>query len=102
MAAEKDYAYVLGRTSSSSGYVTLNVLLMDGTASTLKLTKSDYDSLFKGNSDFETAYAYTMNGEGVADLTAPAAAAPRSDRLCREAQRRHRGCLQRQEAHQAG
>lgn len=45
MAAEKDYAYVLGRTSSSSGYVTLNVLLMDGTASTLKLTKSDYDSL---------------------------------------------------------
>ena len=42
-------------------YVTLNVLLMDGTASTLKLTKSDYDSLFKGNSDFETAYAYTMN-----------------------------------------
>ena len=71
VAAEKDYAYVLGRTSSSSGYVTLNVLLMDGTASTLKLTKSDYDSLFKGNSDFETAYAYTMNGEGVADLTAP-------------------------------
>lgn len=57
--------------SSSSGYVTLNVLLMDGTASTLKLTKSDYDSLFKGNSDFETAYAYTVNGEGVADLTAP-------------------------------
>ena len=71
VAAEKDYAYVLGRTSSSSGYVTLNVLLMDGTASTLKLTKSDYDSLFKGNSDFETAYAYTVNGEGVADLTAP-------------------------------
>ena len=71
VAAEKDYAYVLGRTSSSSGYVTLNVLLMDGTASTLKLTKSDYDSLFKGNRDFETAYAYTMNGEGVADLTAP-------------------------------
>ena len=71
VAAEKDYAYVLGRTSSSSGYVTLNVLLMDGTASTLKLTKSDYDSLFKDNSDFETAYAYTMNGEGVADLTAP-------------------------------
>ena len=71
VAAEKDYAYVLGRTSSSSGYVTLNVLLMDGTASTLKLTKSDYDSLFKGNSDFETAYAYTANGEGVADLTAP-------------------------------
>ena len=33
VAAEKDYAYVLGRTSSSSGYVTLNVLLMDGTAS---------------------------------------------------------------------
>ena len=51
--------------------MTLNVLLMDGTASTLKLTKSDYDSLFKGNSDFETAYAYTVNGEGVADLTAP-------------------------------
>ncbi|MDU3679095.1 MAG: S-layer homology domain-containing protein [Flavonifractor plautii] len=71
VAAEKDYAYVLGRTSSSSGYVTLNVLLMDGTASTLKLTRSDYDSLFKGNSDFETAYAYTVNGEGVADLTAP-------------------------------
>ena len=71
VAAEKDYAYVLGRTSSSSGYVTLNVLLMDGSASTLKLTKSDYDSLFKDNSDFETAYAYTMNGEGVADLTAP-------------------------------
>ena len=71
VAAEEDYAYVLGRTSSSSGYVTLNVLLMDGTASTLKLTKSDYDSLFKGNSDFETAYAYTVNGEGVADLTAP-------------------------------
>ena len=71
VAAEKDYAYVLGRTSSSSGYVTLNVLLMDGTASTLKLTKSDYDSLFKGNSDFETAYAYTVNGEGVAELTAP-------------------------------
>ena len=71
VAAEKDYAYVLGRTSSSSGYVTLNVLLMDGTASTLKLTKSDYDSLFKGISDFETAYAYTVNGEGVADLTAP-------------------------------
>ncbi|UOX45837.1 S-layer homology domain-containing protein [Flavonifractor plautii] len=71
VAAEKDYAYVLGRTSSSSGYVTLNVLLMDGTASTLKLTKSDYDSLFKGNSDFETAYAYTVNGEDVADLTAP-------------------------------
>ena len=71
VAAEKDYAYVLGRTSSSSGYVTLNVLLMDGTASTLKLTKSDYDSLFKDNRDFETAYAYTMNGEGVADLTAP-------------------------------
>ena len=71
VAAEKDYAYVLGRTSSSSGYVTLNVLLMDGTASTLKLTKSDYDSLFKGNSEFETAYAYTVNGEGVADLTAP-------------------------------
>ena len=71
VAAEKDYADVLGRTSSSSGYVTLNVLLMDGTASTLKLTKSDYDSLFKGNSDFETAYAYTVNGEGVADLTAP-------------------------------
>ena len=71
VAAEKDYAYVLGRTSSSSGYVTLNVLLMDGTASTLKLTKSDYDSLFKGNRDFETAYAYTVNGEGVADLTAP-------------------------------
>ena len=71
VAAEKDYAYVLGRTSSSSGYVTLNVLLMDGTASTLRLTKSDYDSLFKGNSDFETAYAYTVNGEGVADLTAP-------------------------------
>ena len=71
VAAEKDYAYVLGRTSSSSGYVTLNVLLMDGTASTLKLTKSDYDSLCKGNRDFETAYAYTMNGEGVADLTAP-------------------------------
>ena len=76
VAAEKDYAYVLGRTSSSSGYVTLNVLLMDGTASTLKLTKSDYDSLFKGNSDFETAYAYTVNGEGVADLTAPGSSAP--------------------------
>ena len=38
---EKDYAFVLSRSSVDSKYATLNVVLMDGTVTTLKITRDD-------------------------------------------------------------
>ena len=72
VAVEKDYAFVLSRSSVDSKYATLNVVLMDGTVTTLKITRSDYNSTFAGNPDaFGIPYAYTTDGNGVSDLTKP-------------------------------
>ena len=69
VVAEKDYAYVLSTSSTDKDYVTLNVVLMDGTASTLKIERTDWDTLFAGKpSAFNTVYSYTVKN-GIADLT---------------------------------
>ena len=71
VAVEKDYAFVLSRSSVDSKYATLNVVLMDGTVTTLKITRSDYNSIFSTSNDFSIPYAYTTDGNGVSDLTKP-------------------------------
>ena len=71
VAVEKDYAFVLSRSSVDSKYATLNVVLMDGTVTTLKITRSDYNSIFNTSNDFSIPYAYTTDGNGVSDLTKP-------------------------------
>ena len=71
VAVEKDYAFVLSRSSVDSKYATLNVVLMDGTVTTLKITRSDYNSIFNTSDDFSIPYAYTTDGNGVSDLTEP-------------------------------
>ncbi|MBS6803578.1 MAG: S-layer homology domain-containing protein, partial [Clostridiales bacterium] len=71
VAVEKDYAFVLSRSSVDSKYATLNVALMDGTVTTLKITRSDYNSIFNTSNDFSIPYAYTTDGNGVSDLTKP-------------------------------
>ena len=69
---EKDYAFVLSRSNVDSKYATLNVVLMDGTVSTLKVTRDDYNSIFAGDPDaFGIPYAYTTDGNGVSELTDP-------------------------------
>ena len=69
---EKDYAFVLSRSSVDSKYATLNVVLMDGTVDTLKITRDDYNSIFAGDPDaFGIPYAYTTDGNGVSELTDP-------------------------------
>ena len=69
VVAEKDYAYVLSTSNTDKDYVTLNVVLMDGTASTLKIERSDWDTLFAGNPNaFNTVYSYTVKN-GIAELT---------------------------------
>ena len=68
---EKDYAFVLSRSSVDSKYATLNVVLMDGTVTTLKITRDDYNSIFNTSDDFSIPYAYTTDGNGVSDLTKP-------------------------------
>ncbi|MEW3478858.1 hypothetical protein AB1I64_26735, partial [[Clostridium] symbiosum] len=59
VAVEKDYAFVLSRSSVDSKYATLNVVLMDGTVTTLKITRDDYNSIFNTSDDFSIPYAYT-------------------------------------------
>ena len=71
VAVEKDYAFVLSRSSVDSKYATLNVVLMDGTVTTLKITRDDYNSIFNTSDDFSIPYAYTTDGNGVSDLTKP-------------------------------
>ena len=71
VAVEKDYAFVLSRSNVDSKYATLNVVLMDGTVTTLKITRSDYNSIFNTSNDFSIPYAYTTDGNGVSDLTKP-------------------------------
>ena len=71
VAVEKDYAFVLSRSSVDSKYATLNVVLMDGTVTTLKITRNDYNSIFNTSDDFSIPYAYTTDGNGVSDLTKP-------------------------------
>ena len=71
VAVEKDYAFVLSRSSVDSKYATLNVVLMDSTVTTLKITRSDYNSIFNTSNDFSIPYAYTTDGNGVSDLTKP-------------------------------
>ena len=67
--AEKNYAYVLSTSRTDPNYVTLNVILMDGTASTLKIERSDWDNLFSGKPEaFNTVYSYTLKND-VATLT---------------------------------
>ena len=69
---EKDYAFVLSRSNVDSKYATLNVVLMDGTVTTLKITRGDYNSTFAGDPDaFGIPYAYTTDGNGVSELTDP-------------------------------
>ena len=69
---EKDYAFVLSRSNVDSKYATLNVVLMDGTVTTLKITRDDYNSTFAGDPDaFGIPYAYTTDGNGVSELTDP-------------------------------
>ena len=69
---EKDYAFVLSRSNVDSKYATLNVVLMDGTVTTLKITRGDYNSTFAGDHDaFGIPYAYTTDGNGVSELTDP-------------------------------
>ena len=69
VVAEKDYAYVLKASTTDKDYVTLNVVLMDGTASTLKIERSDWDTLFAGKPEaFNTVYSYTVKN-GIAELT---------------------------------
>ena len=72
VALEKDYAFVLSRSNVDSKYATLNVVLMDGTVTTLKITRGDYNSTFAGDPDaFGIPYAYTTDGNGVSELTDP-------------------------------
>ena len=69
---EKDYAFVLSRSNVDSKYATLNVVLMDGAVTTLKITRGDYNSTFAGDPDaFGIPYAYTTDGNGVSELTDP-------------------------------
>lgn len=44
---------------------------MDGTVTTLKITRDDYNSIFNTSDDFSIPYAYTTDGNGVSDLTKP-------------------------------
>lgn len=66
----RDYAYVLSANrTANDDKVTLNVLFENGDAGTLTVKKDHFDSIFKNSTDFNRAYAYTIDGKEIATLT---------------------------------
>ena len=69
VVAEKNYVYVLSTSETGPEYVTLNVVNMDGTAGTMRITRTDWNALFSGKPEaFNSVYSYTMRND-VATLT---------------------------------
>ena len=67
--AEKDYVYVLSRNTVTATRAILNVVYMDGTVDEMTIDRDEYDDIFRRDSDFGTAYAYTTNANGISTLT---------------------------------
>ena len=67
--AEKDYVYVLSKNTVTSSRAVLNVVYMDGTVGEMTIDRDDYDDIFRRDSDFGTAYAYTTGTDGISKLT---------------------------------
>lgn len=65
----KDFAYILSpNTSRNDGKVDLNGVNEQGEPIVLTVTDSHYANIFKSNSDFDQAYAYTTDANGVSTL----------------------------------